>query len=157
MCSNQQPTTQIQHGKINGIPKCYQPSCRCLIQLVSLYRLMWHWGSNARWLPTAFKECLAPLSLRANERETQRDEECHPLKDNRISHQDCHDGVGQGGGSAARRHKNQSSIFGKHGWKKKLFPKLITLYRAEIASSCSFKSINQLTLAPVNLFKELKL
>lgn len=41
--------------------------------------------------------------------------------------------------------------------KKKLFPKLITLYRAEIASSCSFKSINQLTLAPVNLFKELKL
>lgn len=41
--------------------------------------------------------------------------------------------------------------------KKKLFPKLITLYKAEIASSCSFKSINQLTLAPVNLFKELKL
>lgn len=58
---------------------------------------------TTHWLPAAFKERLAPRSLRADEREKQRDEECHSLKDKQISHEDCNDGVRQRGDDAGRR------------------------------------------------------
>lgn len=100
-CSNQQSTTtQIQHGK---------NQCQCktfidFLQLVSLCRLMWHCTSNTHWLPAAFKGRLVSLSLRVNKkREKQGEKGCQPLKDKKISHCGCNDGVGQGGGSARGR------------------------------------------------------
>lgn len=56
VCSNRQSTTtEIHHGKINArmLPAFLQMSyTACLF--VQTYS-MWHWGSNTRWLPAAFK------------------------------------------------------------------------------------------------------
>lgn len=80
-------------------------------------------------------------SLITDEREKQRDEECHPLKDKKISHQDCNDGVGQGGGSSERRQMSLIKInhrFWVNTPTKKLFPKLIMLSGVTLESSYSF-------------------
>lgn len=121
---------QQQHkysmGKASATPRALLASpadVSCSLSL--LCRPPWHWASSTHWLPAAFKERLAPLSLRGDERERNREmKNVIPLKDKKISHHDCNDGAGQGGGSAGRRRmslvKNQSSVFGKRrrAWNK---------------------------------------
>lgn len=84
VCSNQQSTTtKIKHGKINArtLPAFLQMSYR--LQLVSLYRTT---ACNIEDLTLTDCQLLSkgrsmPLSLRADEGDAHRDEECHPQKD----------------------------------------------------------------------------